>query len=98
VKHIVYVIEIEVCGNPLKYELLTASDESGSTRPLVWARREDAEAYADNLSREAAHHDCALEYLVVPLTGETTTMTVLPGSAVFPAAAVRADANQCPNC
>lgn len=73
-KHIVYVVEVELCSSPAKYELLTCDDESGSNRPLVWAAREDAEAYADGLSRQidgVVGSDFELEYIVVPLTGST---------------------------
>lgn len=73
-KHIVYVVEVESSSNPVKYGLLTCDDESGSNRPLVWAAREDAEAYADGLSRQidgVVGNDFELEYIVVPLTGQT---------------------------
>jgi hypothetical protein len=74
VKHILYVVEIPVSSNPAKYKLLACDDESGSNRPLVWAVREDAEAYADGLSGLIAGQVGAgfeLEYIVVPLTGST---------------------------
>ena len=94
-KYILYVIEIPVCSNPLKYELLTADDESGNCRPLVWTVREDAEAYADGRAgqADAVGGDFELDYAVVPLVGETDSvneadLVLLP----------RFDANQCPHC
>jgi hypothetical protein len=97
VKHIVYVIEIPVTSNPLKFELLTADDEGGNRRPLVWADRADAEAYADNLCRRAGREmgdaDFALDYEVVPLTGETENVNE-PDLVLVP----RYDASRCPHC
>jgi len=96
-KHIVYVVEIPVCDNPLRYELLTADDESGNRRPLVWAAREDAEAYADNLSRRAGREigdlSFELDYEVVPLTGETGSVNE-PELSLVPGF----DAGKCPHC
>jgi hypothetical protein len=96
VKHILYVIEIPVCGNPCKFSLLTADDESGNGRPLVWTAREDAEAYADGLSRRASREmgePFDLDYEVVPLTGETRNEDERPLSVVRDF-----DANGCANC
>jgi hypothetical protein len=96
VKHIVYVVEIPVCDNPLRYELLIADDESGNSRPLVWAVREDAEAYAAALTLRACREmgcDFDLDYQVVPLVGETDSVNE-PDLVLVP----RFDANSCPNC
>jgi hypothetical protein len=91
-KHIVYVIEIPVTSNPLRFELVTADDESGNSRPLVWAVREDAEAYASALRCERGC-DFELDYVVVPLVGETASVNE-PDLVLVP----RFDANTCPNC
>jgi hypothetical protein len=95
VKHIVYVIEIPVCASPLKYQLLAADDESGNQRPLVWAAREDAEAYADGLAgrADAVGGDFELDYAVVPLVGETDSENE-PDLVLL----TRFDANKCPHC
>jgi hypothetical protein len=96
-KHILYVIEIEVSGNPLRYELLTASDESGSKRPLVWTVREDAEAYADGLTQSASREmgePWELDYEVVPLTGQTENVNE-PALVSLP---TFGGSDNCPNC
>jgi hypothetical protein len=96
VKHILYVVEIPVCEHPYRYGLLTASDESGTGRPLVWTKREDAEAYADGLSQAASREMGGLfelDYQVVPLTGQTESENE---SELVPLTAFGSD--QCPNC
>jgi hypothetical protein len=97
VKHILYVVEIPVCEHPFRYELLTANDESGNSRPLVWAVREDAEAYADGLTLRAAAEmgdaSFELDYQVVPLTGQTESENE-PELVPLPAFG----SDQCPHC
>lgn len=93
-KHILYVVEIAVCTSPYKFRLLTADDESGTGRPLVWTAREDAEAYADGLGQRASREmgePFELDYEVVPLTGETANEDE-------PDLPVRTGAGKCPRC
>jgi hypothetical protein len=66
-----WAVEVEVCSNPLTYELEYRRDEHGQGSPLTWTSREDAEAYIDSLKREFDHQEADLDILkVVPLTGE----------------------------
>lgn len=97
-KHILYVVEIQVSGDPLRYELLMALDESHSGRPLVWAERADAEAYADGLARDAVREapGFELDYVVVPLTG-TTESENEPESG-FPVPVLSRGSDDCANC
>lgn len=69
-KYELYAVEIEVCSNPLTYELEHRRDEHGQGSPLTWVTRAGAEAYIEGIKREAGDPELDI-FQVVPLTGET---------------------------